>query len=650
MDLDSFISQIEGTKPTAKKVSSGIDVDTILKDFGVKIDVVEPVKQKASTNTGEPRPPISGISKEASDEINSQRALKGGENPRRALPTTNISEAAYEADKAGKEMFSSGIEDLSTGHPYKGIAKTALGAFMRVGSPMSGIVEGGIGTPLTDITGNKGIGDRASIIAGAAVPIVPGAGAISKAAAHVPVIKSLSNYTKNKSFKDLVEAIGPENIPMVVREMKANPRLGPADLSPKVLQDTQSLFASDGQHINYLKNVSDARMATRKDAIEAAYDASAGPSVELSKKMTDLANAAKKVGEDKINPLIKSAKPINTSNTVAEIDKILKPGVMAKVTSDSELPLNAVKKELNDVRGFLANKTEVRTDPEDLHKFQSRLRVTAENLLKSTDGQSKNLGNQLLTVRKNLIDDIEKSAPGYKEALNAYREEKHIAGAFKEGHDKIFTSSKNIENDPSFVKKWFDGLTDYEKQAAKEGARTAIYTQMGVAKNPALAGESIARSDFNKAKMEILFGKEETDKLLKSLADERKIADTHNKVIENSQTAMRMASKDKWKVPTPTEAGKQLLPLAVMEGSNMLAGGIGGVGTALYTGARVANAAKDAAKLKVFRENQAQYAKLALPTEGPSRDQLIKQLEAVMPQPKMTMLNKVKAALPASNP
>ena len=109
-----------------------------------------------------------------------------------------------------------------------------------------------------------------------------------------------------------------------------------------------------------------------------------------------------------------------------------------------------------------------------------------------------------------------------------------------------YSVALKIENDPSFVKKWFDGLTTHEQEAAREGARAAIYTEMGVAKNPALAGESISRSDFNKAKMEILFGKEETDKLLKALDDERKIANTHNKIVENSQTAMRAASKEQF--------------------------------------------------------------------------------------------------------
>jgi hypothetical protein len=245
-----------------------------------------------------------------------------------------------------------------------------------------------------------------------------------------------------------------------------------------------------------------------------------------------------------------------------------------------------------------------------------------------------------MNVRNNLVSDIDKSAPGYKDALSAYRDEMHITDAFKQAHDQIFSSSKKIENDPSFTKKWFEGLNDYEKQSAREGARAAIYTEMGVAKNPALAGESIARSEFNKAKMEIIFGKDEATALLKKLEDERAIANTHNKVIEGSQTAMRSASKQQFALPTKGEIGQGLVMGAGLETANILAHGTPGVGTALLAAAKTGNWAKHEILTKLAKEHNAQYAKLALPTEGPSRDQLIRQLEAVANSQKPTLMGR----------
>lgn len=622
MDIDDIIGSIEGKSAKPKASAGALDIDEILKGFEPTKKVAAPEApintERYPTQNGEPRPPFSGG--------NTPKSLPVEDAPALTSPS------AYEQHKAGKEMVNSGLEDIQTGHPYKGVGKTALGVVQILGAPASGIIDDTIGK-----AGNKispGFGDKAALVAGAAVPIVPGAGAVVKA---IP---------KNKAFSTLVDSIGRENLPMVVRELKNNSRLAPADLSPKVLQDTQHLFANDGPQINYLANTSAERMATRKSSIEAAYDASAGVSPDLSQKITDLANASKKVGTEQINPLVKAAKPVNVTQTVENIDNILKPGVMSKITEGSTLALPEVKQALSAAKTWLANGKELRTGAEDLHDIQKALRRQGYALTKSANSGEREIGHALLKVRNDLVADIDKASPGYSKALDSYRDEMHIADAFKEGHDKILTSSKKIENDPSFVKKWFDGLNDYEKQAAKEGVRTAIHTEMGVAKNPALAGESVLRSDFNKAKMETILGKEEASKLFKALEDERAIANTHNKIVEGSQTAMRTASKQQFSLPTATEVMKSAPAVAASEASNYFLGGFPGVGTAILGTAKVGAMAKDVIAMKLAREHNAQYAKYALPTEGPNRDQLIRNLEAAIPKPKMTMLNKVRASLP----
>jgi len=625
-NIDEVLSSFGKSSTVAKK--SNFDVDSILSEFNVKPEAIPETTKRVIINT-EPKPPISGISKESSDELNQTRLdKKGGANPRPALPTTNIQDSMAEAGIAAKDLMKAGAADLETGHPYKGVGKVALGALSAVTSPITGAVEGGIVDPLKQITGSKDIADRAGLVVGSAMPIVPGAGAVTKA------------LPKNKALRTLVESIGPENLPEVVKQLKANPRLAPADLSPKVLQDTQHLFANDGPQINYLKNTSDARMATRKGAITDAYDASGGVSVDLAQKVADLANASKKVGSEQINPLVKAAKPVDVTNTIQNIDGILKPGVMSKISEGSTLALPEVKQALAAAKTWLTNSKELRTGAEDLHDIQKALRRQGYNLTKSSNAGEREIGHALLKVRNDLVSDIDKASPGYAKALENYRDEMHIADAFREGHDKIFTSSKKMENDPSFTKKWFEGLSEHEQQAAKEGARAAIYTEMGVAKNPALAGESVARSDFNKAKMEILFGKEEAETLLKKLNDERTIANTHNKIVEGSQTAMRSASKSQFAMPDKSDAVRAMLPVSIAEGANAMVGGYPLIPTLALAGAKVGAVGKDAVKMKLAREHNARYAQYALPTEGPSRDELIRSLERFIPGPKPSMLSR----------
>jgi hypothetical protein len=545
---------LAGFNVKSDKPKADFDIDKVLSDFNVKPEAQALPKdiKKVIIDTS-PKPPISGISKEASDVFNQTVPTQvGGENPRRLLPITSVQESTAEQGIAAKELLGSAASDFQSGHPYKGAAKTALGLVSGALSPFTGAVEGGVTTPITDITGSKDIGDRAGFIVGSAIPIMPGGSAVVKA------------LPKNKALSTLVENIGKENLPAVVSAMKANPRLAPADLSPRVLQDTQHLFTSEGPQIDYLANTSANRMASSKGTINAAYDTTAGISPDLAKKMEDLAASSKEVGNKKINPAVAGAGPVDITNTVSAIDKVLKPGISSVITGESSLPLTAVKKELAQIKTMLVNDKEMRTGAPDLHKFQAGLRRTAEGLLRSSSGADREMGNALMNIRNSLVSDIDKASPkiinsegkeigSYKPALSSYRDEMNITEAFKDGYEGLFSSSKKMENTPSFVEKWFNGLSEHEQQAAREGARAAIATEIGIAKNPALAGERLSRSDFNKAKLEILFGKEEAGKLIKVLEDERTIANTHNKIVEGSQTAMRSASKSQFALPTKTE-------------------------------------------------------------------------------------------------
>ena len=85
---------------------------------------------------------------------------------------------------------------------------------------------------------------------------------------------------------------------------------------------------------------------------------------------------------------------------------------------------------------------------------------------------------------------------------------------------------------------------------------------------------------------------------------------------------------------------------AGLETANILAHGYPGIGTATLGGAKAVSATKHAISTKIARERNAQYAKYALPTEGPSRDELIQALEATIPKPKLSLMSRARLALP----
>lgn len=153
--------------------------------------------------------------------------------------------------------------------------------------------------------------------------------------------------------------------------------------------------------------------------------------------------------------------------------------------------------------------------------------------------------------------------------------------------------------------------------------------------------------------MEAVLGKEETKKLLDELDTERKVSNTHNKIVEGSQTEMRRAGEEAIALPEKAEKGglsKYVVP-AVTTAAEIGAGaaglpqGLGGTlgliaSTAGVAGAKTYSVAKEAIQMKLAKERNARLAKYSMPVEGLERDQLIKELEARITAPKQSIVRR----------
>jgi hypothetical protein len=638
MDIDALASEFGGIPTTDDKGRSepiGIDVHGLAAEFGGK----ETAKEVSKIPDNVRRvyivaPPISGDT-----DVGEQPKVTqaGGANPRdsaisegiKNLPS-NVGSAIAEKFSEGKQIAGEGLEDIQSGKPYKGAAKIGVGALAAVTSPVTGTVQETIEKPITELTGSPDIGSRAGFIATSAIPVAPGTSAVTKA---IP---------KNKALVTLIESIEPENLPKVVSKMRENPRLTPTDLSPKVLQDVQHLLVTDGPHINYLSDQVKASTEGAKGAVSSAMDTSLGSTVNAVDKLKELKQNIRDVGAKEINPIITAKPHTDITSVIHDIDKEIGAPALKAFREGTNSPfIDNTKRALyelrNKLRGNWPDRDQMFAYTDQLHRTQSELRGTAETLKNSADGWARLTGSKLLEFREKLKDTVGKD---YKEALGKYKDEIDIEKAFNHGHDAILTNSKAIENRPEFFKEWVKNASPEELHAAREGARIAVDTQINGFKGAARKGTDIGQVEFNKQRLEALFGKDEANKLFTKLEDERAIADRNTKLIQGSQTAMRSASKAAFELPTKTEVGKTLLPAAIVEGSNMLAGGIGGVGTAAYLGLKGIASAKDRIKLALAKEHNAQYAKMALPTEGPSREALIQSLSNAIPGPKQSIVRR----------
>jgi len=463
----------------------------------------------------------------------------------------------------------------------------------------------------------------------------------------------------------LVQDIGPENLPTVVAKLKADPTIAPADLSDSVRQGVQKLYGNvEGPHVNYLGDVTRQRTANAAADLEQHMNANLGTVIDPVKKLDELKTNISKVGSQIINPVLAKTKPVDITDVVNYIDQRTKPFGITPSAKSAELPLSdAAQKELVGIRDLLSNDKSQLTDPNQLHKLQSAMRVEAETLIKH-GGQDARAGYAISNLRQKVIDAIDASGetPGaYREALGKYRDANDVDRAFEHGHDAIMKNGRNLEDRPEFFEKWVKDADPNELQAAREGARIAYDTQMNGFKHAARRGTDIGDVDFNRRRMSALFGAEEEANMFNAFQAAKNKADTNSKLIQGSQTQMRNVQNSRFEPYNPKkDEGGPLrtlvnfaIPAAAEAGSTFFGAPIG-VGTALgiggLIGSKVASKVAGAAKTKVIKslenERNLAYSKYALPNTPEARADLIQKLDAIASSPpKQSILRKVTGAL-----
>jgi len=482
---------------------------------------VEPIKTEKLIPAGAP---VNGKVEYITERQAKEREYKGGPTYR---PFPSIAESVGNKAMEGVKEMGAGVSDIFSGKPATGLGRVGTGTLSTLVSIPTGtadFIDKVVGKP----EGAASFGDKAILAAGSGLPVAGTA-------------KLVSKLPKNEAFRKLVEDIGPANAGFVAKEMRANPSLTPADLSPSVKQGVQKLYAGvEGPHVNYLGATTEKRLAKAADDLEQHMNINLGNVVDPVAKLKELKDNIRAVGKEKINPALAGAKPVDTSSVVKFMDEIANPGVNSKLNLETGLTSTDITKELNSIKGYLTDGKSYRTDPNSLNDIQSALRVVSEKLSSSTDGHSKRLGGIVAEVRNKLVDAIDSASGGkYKPALKEYRDEFHIQDAFEYGNDAIMKNSKDLKNHPAFFEQKIKDMSDKEVEAAKEGARLAYDAQMNAFKHAARRGTDIGDVEFNKRRMTALFGKEQSENMFKIFEDAKKVADTNNKLVQGSQTQMR---------------------------------------------------------------------------------------------------------------
>lgn len=646
--IDDYLSGSSDNKTVSVPTTN-----SLINDYMATPDEPKPIKKSDLVPAGAP---VGGKVEYITKEESKNREYKGGST--RSFPslTDTIADKALE----GLNEITGGVVDSfdNTKGPLKGLGRAGMGALSTLVSIPTGAgeyVDKIVGKP--DSIREKGLasfGDKSILGASGALPV---AGA-SKVARATP---------KNKAFSALVEDIGPENVGYVAKEMRNNPSLTPADLATNVRMGVQKLHGNvSGPHADYIEGVAKNRLKNAATDLEAHMDANLGKVVDPVEKLNQLKADIKEVGRTQINPAIAGAKPVNTSSVVKFMDDIAKPGINSKLNLETGLADTDIAEKLNYAKRYLTDGKSFRTDAESLNDIQSMFRIASEKLLASTDGPSKRIGGIMAEVRNKLVDAIDEAADGkYKPALAKYRDEFHIQDAFEYGNEAVLKNSTKLKDHPAFLEQRVSQMSDKELNAAREGARLAYDAQMNAFKHAARRGTDIGDVEFNRRRMTAFFGQEQSEKMFKAFEDAKKIAETNNKLVQGSQSRIQQAQNSRFAPVEPPKPGNPAeravtvgLPFAAEAvGQYMLgAPGIGGLVTGggllgLKASEKLISKTNYKIKDALQKERDMNYAKIALPTDAPSRERLIQQLEAVAnAPPKQSLMSKVRNSLPVMRP
>lgn len=452
-------------------------------------------------------------------------------DPSRVIPAvaSDIGGNIADSASASANMAARGAGEIVGNQPASGVGDAALGTVGVALSPLTGVVQSGRNA-LASVTGNSDMADKAALM----VPLPVGKATSAVRTAVAPSTRAA----------DLVADTVGDKMPEVLARMRSNPRLRPIDTNDQLRMAGQGLIASPKSPDASRALTENMRASAEgaRDAVKGTYNETMGAPPDAFEELQRLQNKAKSIGQSKIAPAIIAAKPVDISSVLANIDKALNPTAV-KMTPGTTITPTPLQQRLVDLRQKLASgDKEVLTDADRLHSLQSELRREAEDLMSSATGSDRKLGRELMDYRTKLVSSIDKSAPGYKEGLEAYRDQKDIERAFQLGQG-VLKNTQDAETAPGFLKQWVNSKdrTPEELAAARTGARQAIEQKMGSIKqsalDPARSGTDVPQVEFNRTKLEHLFGKEDTDKMFRHLQDERDIALTNNRGLGNSKTA-----------------------------------------------------------------------------------------------------------------
>lgn len=455
---------------------------------------------------------------------------------------------------------------------------TTLAGRMGYGASAGGAIgaaQGALGskdyTDLPQVARDTAFGGGAGVVLGGAIPAAGAAlGRAYQTAANVlnGRVEGMSRAAGGHLIS-AVEADGPAAVQARLAELGPDAMM--ADAGPALLGKAQGASLNSDEGRGVLQSALTARNLGTNARIMGDVNAALGPA-EDPQSVTNAIRAYRSEVDSKAYPkALDNAPPVKIAPVMIHLADAIDQaptGSMEKkaLTNLQAMLTKKIKEPLLDAEGYPQydklgqerwKETPVSHDDANiLHKVKGELdnviQYDAPGLGVPAGALSRQQG-ALKQMRAALNDTLELQVPGYAKANRqsaalAQRGEAVEAGTQYMGNGKTTPSPERFAGE-------FSQLTPGEQIAFAKGSRGNIERVLGTKANDlqALRGELQGEGGWNTAKIATVHGQPAADELANSVDRNLAFRDTHNKVVENSQTAQRQAAAAAMKPLPPGE-------------------------------------------------------------------------------------------------
>jgi len=317
-----------------------------------------------------------------------------------------------------------------------------------------------------------------------------------------------------------------DQVPLSQVQNRVN-AIGPNTRLADIGQNTQQLAAAvsrqPGNAMNTMRNMSEQRAANVGPRIQQDVQGAFGTGNPKTVMLNDLAKAQ----QEAATPLYDAVREV-----------MITPSADIRFVLSTKYGKEAITKarDMAYARGQIFEDSQGRMSVGGLDLVKRAL----DDMVTSTShfsSPSRNYADIVSGLSKRLRGAIDDQVDGYKTARNVFAGHAQVQDAMNLGAD-IFQKS----SDPATFTRLVKAMTDSEREALINGARTAVEDVIGSATNDKTMIRNILAKPFNRAKLTLVIGKEAVDDLLAGIGREIVFGATDSGIARATLSEARRAA------------------------------------------------------------------------------------------------------------